>query len=187
MHIFTIKDGVVHDGVIVEKFWLKKQNVMIPVIILGGELRNPRNIIPVKLTENQHKRWNKRGSVRIKFGDVSTTMRGRLKIISKKQASTYEQVLCVFKARNIFGCVNEYHGDLSDQSHLPFPGKVVASSYISNGNDWRTNFCEQIVAVLPKSVFCTSSNIIEPRYFMWNGFQLLGGWTHEQRTACSLF
>ncbi len=187
MHIFTIKDGVAHDGVIVEKFWLKSQNVMIPVIILGGELRNPRNIIPVKLTENQHKRWNKRGSVRIKFGDVSTTIRGRLKIVSKKHADTSERILCVFKSRNVFGCINEYHGDLSEQLHLPFPGKIVASSYISNKNDWHANFCEQIVAVMPQTVFCTRSNVAEPHYFKWDGNQLLGGWTHEQRLACNLF
>lgn len=114
MRIYTIEDGVVTDGSVVEKFTIRGAGITIPAIIVGEEGRGRQlGILPVHLPDPLYAQWNEKGSVKIVAAALSSTKSGRPKLIAHpiEDVNTNEKCLVVFRTPIGFRGGNQHTGD----------------------------------------------------------------------------
>lgn len=209
MKVYTIESGKVSEGAIVEMLALKGAGIEIPAVIVGEEGRGrERGVLPVQLTNCQYKEWQEKGRVRIMFAEVGTTKAGKPKLLAKDKdsAGNDEKIVCVFRTHIGFRGGNNHTGDRTGEEEYddwgtkktrptfaPFPGEILVRGIIAQGAAGRMGSGEQLVAVMPpKCVFRTTYSgrlygAPSAHYYCWNGQQLLGGLTWDERCASDIF
>jgi len=206
MKVYTIESGEVSEGAIVEKLALKGAGIEIPALIVGEDGRGrERGVLPIQLTNGQYKEWQEKGRVRIEFAEVGTTKAGKPKLFVKDSTDTDEKIVCVFRTNIGFRGGNNHTGDRTGEewyddwgtkktrpTFAPFPGEILVRGVIAQGNAGRMGSGDQLVAVMPKGVFRTTYSgrlygAPSAHYYCWNGQQLLGGLTWDERCASDIF
>jgi len=196
MKIFSLKNGKISKGATVASLELKGAGISIPALIIGEEGRGrSRGVLPVQLTESQHKEWKEKGEVTIGFAKIGETRSGKPKLLSLPSSENEEgEVICVFNTQIGFRGGNEHTGDIDKSSGLvePFPGKIISSGVIAQGAAGRMGYGDQLVAIIPEhAVFRTAYSgrlYGEPaeHFFKVDDGQLLVA-TLEEREAADLF
>ena len=206
MKLFTILSGEVQEGVKVEALALKAAGIEIPAILVGEEGRGRlRGVLPVQLTPDQMKVWQEKKEVRIFLAEVGTTKAGKPKIFSKVGCEADENALCVFRTTTGFRGSNDHSGDFVGEEEVetwsgkefrsvfaPFPGEILVKGVIAEGDAGRMGSGDQLIAIMPKGVFRTSYSgrlygSPSAHYYCWDGQQMVGGLTEEERQASDLF
>src|SRR5690606_8627228 len=153
MKVFTIKSGEVYEGAEVVTFQLKHVDVSIPAIIVGEEGRGRQlGVLPVKLTDENYDKWEAGETVTIQFAKISETKSGKPKLIEVENDNSDNEAIVVFRTKIGFRGSNDHTGDGDE----PFPGEILVSGVIAQGDAGRMGSGDQLVAVIPKNtVFST--------------------------------
>ncbi len=196
MKMFTISSGRVSHGVKVKTLRLAGSDIEIPAIIVGEEGRGRQSgVLPISLPSALHGQWKKGEEVKIFTASVGTTKAGKPKLFaSTETTSSDEEAILVFETKIGFRGGNCHSGDSTgEDAYLPFPGKILATGMIAQGDAGRMGSGEQIVAVMPKeSIFRTGYSgrlygCASSHFYKWDGSSLLGGITPEDREVSDLF
>jgi len=208
MKIFTIKNGKVENGGFVDKFALKGAGISIPAILVGEAGRGRElGVLPIQLLGPQYKEWQANGFTRIEFAEIGTTKSGKPKLIAKDSATTNnDKIICIFRTPIGFRGGNNHTGDRigeeeyddfgAKKSRLifaPFPGEILVRGVIAQGDAGRMGAGDQLVAVIPKNVVFRTSysgrlyGAPSAHYYCWDGEQLLGGLTWDERCLTDVF
>lgn len=181
MKVFTIKNGVVSEGVVVEKVAIKGGIVAIPAVVIGGN--NPgrnRVVIPAQLINGQYKELQKNGRVRILFAEMGESRKKKPKIFAKEFIGSGKSVICVIDDGI------DFHGRI-DRTGIQVVGESIN---IDNLGDRKARYSEfpgevivaalngQAIAVIPaNSMFRVSSKPDagdeRSAYYYWNGWDLV--------------
>ena len=213
--VFTVNSGNVSEGARIDSLTLKGAGVEVPAVMVGeeggGRRRGVVTIQGVKLTDR-----NKR----LMYAEVGKTKADKPKFIAKNTADTDEKIIVVFRTPIGFRGGNSYTGDhagwkclcgAEGEGNVPekcpnavcpfdgaeitfaeFPGEILVTGKIAQGEAGRMGSGYQHVAVVPKNVvFRTgySGRLYgSPRahYYVWNGEQLLSA-TWEERADTDIF
>ena len=207
MKIFTVCGETVKAGVLVETLALKAAGVEIPAVVVGEEGRGRlRGVLPVQLTPDQMKVWQEKKVVWIFFAEVGKTQAGKPKLFAKADSEIFdERALCVFRTTMGYRGSNAHTGDRAGEEEVttywgketqtvyaPFPGEIIVKGVIAEGDAGRMGSGEQLIAVMPKGVFRTAYGgrlygSPSAHYYCWNGQQMVGGLTWDERQASDLF
>jgi len=214
MQVFTVIDGRVECGALLHSHTLSN-GMVIPVIAVGEEGRGRKQaMIPVA---NVPRSDDAPG--RLLYADLGSTKSGGPKLIARQEPGGDTEAIVVFRtgigyrggnshtgdragwACRRWGCKAEgdgqYPATCPDCGHdvtirfAPFPGRILATGIIAQGNAGRMGSGEQIVAVVPRGVvFRTGySGRLYGRpaahYYLFDGEQLLAA-TWEERMATDI-
>lgn len=181
MKVFTIKNGVVSEGVIIEKVAIKGGIVAIPAVVFGGNSPGQnRVVIPVQLINGQYKELQKNGRVRILFAEIGESRKKKPKIFAKESIGSGKSVICVIDdGIDFHGCIDrtgvqvvgesigiDKRGDCKTK-YSEFPGEVIAAAL--NG--------QAIAVITTNSIFRvsykTDTGDEHSAYYYWNGWDLV--------------
>lgn len=129
LRVFTLSNGRVDAGAVVEQFKLTAGSV-IPAILVGEQGRGRElGVLPVHLLPEQYREWQEKGSTTIHYAEVSQTKSGKPKLVQREQSDTDDAIITVCRTRFGFrgGC--EHTGDRVDEP-CPNNGKWMFP-------DWR--------------------------------------------------
>ena len=204
MKIFSIENGRVSEGAIVDTFKLSKAEISIPAILVGEEGRGRRlGVLPVQLLPEKYKEWQDKGEVVISAAEVGETKAGRPKLIETSGITDTSFCICVFRTRIGYRGANEHTGDrdggteedfwgAEHPTFLPFPGEVLCEGIVAQGDAGRMGSGSQLVAVMPANiVFRTAYRgrlYGEPaeHYYLFRDGQILSA-TWEEREVADIF
>lgn len=205
MKVYTIESGKVSEGATVVKLALKGAGIEIPAIIVGEEGRGrERGVLPVQLPNGLYKEWQEKGRVEIRAAEVGQTKAGKPKLFAKEGPDADEKIICVFLTKIGFRGSNSHTGDRTGETtkdswgderpvFAPFPGEILVRGVIAQGAAGRMGSGEQLVAVMPKGVVFRTGyggrlyGAPSAHYYSWDGQQLLGGLTWDERCASDIF
>ena len=160
MKIYTVVDGNIQDFAVVEKFALKDGTV-IPAIVVGETGRNRRQfVLPVSLTPEKREVLKAEGRVRVTDVALSKTLAGNPKLIELEGHDGDRACCVVFRTSIGFRGGNGHHGEFmgvedGKPKFAGFPGKILGTGAIAQGDAGAMGSGEQIVAILPpKAVVC---------------------------------
>ena len=189
MKIFTIKSGEVYEGAEVVTFALKNADVSIPAIIVGEEGRGRQlGVLPVQLTEENFNKWKKAETVIVHNAKISETKSGRPKLIEVKSDNDNDKAIAVFRTKIGFRGSNDHTGDGDE----PFPGEILVSGVIAQGDAGRMGSGDQLVAVIPKNtVFSTKYygrlyGAPSEHFYVYDGDKIISV-TKEERELTDIF
>jgi hypothetical protein len=203
MKIFTISEGRVSEGALVETFRLSTAEVEIPAIIIGEEGRGRKlGVLPVQLLPSSYKEWQEGKDIMIFSAEVGETRAGKPKLVETSGIDA-EKCICVFRTQIGYRGANEHTGDRDGgteedrwgEEHptfYAFPGEVLCEGIIAQGDAGRMGSGSQIVAVMPAGiVFRTgySGRLYgEPaeHYYLFRDGQILSA-TWEEREVADIF
>lgn len=195
MKIFTIRDNKVLRGASLETYSEKGNGISFPAIIVGrqGGECEPK-VLPVQLTEGQLSSWNQTRSGTIEYAEIGRTRKGKPKLKSLEVDEEDNRAIFVFITSVTKEGLSEYTGDYDPEKSefLSFPGEVISSGYISQGDMGRFGNSDQMVAIIPQNaVFHTAYK--GKRYgqalsyfYKWDGEQVLAC-TEEELEVSGLF
>lgn len=206
MRIFTVSSGQVSVGATVGKLTLKGAGITIPAIMVGEEGRGrDRGVMPVQLLPEQQKEWEEKGTTTVGFGEIGQTKAGKPKLYAKSQPGDEDTVIVVLPTTIGFRGANNHTGDRIGEEEYeewgekktrltfaPFPGEIIVSGTIAQGDAGRMGSGSQYIATMPKDiVFRTSYSgrlygAPSAHYYMWTGELMLAA-TWEERAASDLF
>ena len=116
MKIFTICQGNVQAGAIVEKYIIEGSGIAIPAILIGEKGRGRKlGILPVELLPEQKNEWEKNGRTIIYNAKISQTKSGHPKLIATETHDTIEKIIVVFRTPIGFRGSNSHTGDRIDE------------------------------------------------------------------------
>lgn len=189
MKIFTIESGKVYEGAEVITFALKNVDVSIPAIIVGEEGRGRQlGVLPVQLTEENFNKWKKAETVIVHNAKISETKSGRPKLIEVKSDNDNDKAIAVFRTKIGFRGSNDHTGDGDD----PFPGEILVSGVIAQGDAGRMGSGDQLVAVIPKNVVFSTKyygrlyGAPPEHYYIFDGDKIISV-TEEERELTDIF
>lgn len=209
MKVYTIESGSVTPGAIVGTFEIKRANVQIPAILVGEEGRGRHlGVLPVRLLDRSHEEWQEKGKVQITSARVGQSTTGRPKLYeAEAEDDPMASAIVVFRTKIGYRGGNSHTGDcvgeeirknwLDEDETCPiyadFPGEILCSGVIAQGDAGRMGSGEQLVAVIPPNkIFRTAYRgrlYGAPRehYYAYRNQLLLGGLTKEERELSDLF
>ena len=110
--VFTIREGKVTKGALVEKFSLKGAGIEIPAILVGEDGRGRKlGVLPVHLLPHQKEVWEEKGEVIVNFASIGHTRSGRPKLIACPDGSGNDEIIVVFRTHIGFRGGNSHTGD----------------------------------------------------------------------------
>jgi hypothetical protein len=198
IRVFTIREGKVTKGALVEKFSLKGAGMEIPAILVGEDGRGRKlGVLPVHLLPHQKEVWEEKGEVIINFASIGHTRAGRPKLIACPDGSGNDEIIVVFRTHIGFRGGNSHTGDRksafeSNIEFLPFPGEIITRGVIAQGTAGRMGSGEQLVAVMPRGVVFRTGysgrlyGAPPAHYYIWDGENLLSA-TWQERNLVDLF
>jgi hypothetical protein len=204
MKIFTISEGRVSEGAIVDTFKLSKAEISIPAILVGEEGRGRRlGVLPVQLLPSSYKEWQEEGTVSIHSAKVGETRAGKPKLIETSGITDTEKCICVFRTRIGYRGANEHTGDRDGRTEKdywgaehptfhPFPGEILCEGIIAQGDAGRMGSGSQIVAVMPAGIVFRTAyrgrlyGAPGSHYYIFRDGQILSA-TWEEREAAEIF
>lgn len=155
MRIFTICGGV-EAGAQIQTLELKSGGVKIPAIQVGESGRGRKLVsIPVHLLPLDHQKWAAGENVRVFSGTVGLTKSGNPKIYQTAEPTTGQTALVVLETGIGFRGGNQHTGgrvpeyDPKNPVFKPFPGEILATGHIAQGDAGGMGSGDQIVAVVP--------------------------------------
>lgn len=155
MKIYTVIDGECHYFATVEKFTLADETI-IPAIIVGQKGRGRRQfVLPVSLLPKKREILMAEGRVRITDVALSKTKAGNPKLIELSEHDGDRACCVVFRSSIGFRGGNSHHGEFlgKDAEGKPqfaaFPGKIIGTGQIAQGDAGAMGNGEQLVAILP--------------------------------------
>jgi|GEM_PF-812743 len=202
MQVFTVQNGQVERGAALHIHTLSN-GMTIPVVAVGEEGRGRKQaMIPVA---NVPRSDDAPG--RLLYADLGSTKSGGPKLIARQEPGEDTEAIVVFetgigyrgsnahtgdragwKCRR-WGCKAEGDGPLPetcpDCGHdvtirfAPFPGRILATGVIAQGNAGRMGSGEQIIAIVPKNVVFRTGysgrlyGTPAAHYYIFDGEQLL--------------
>ncbi len=213
--VFTISDGSVLDGAVINSLTLKGKVVgtEIPAIIIGEEGRGrSRGVVTVQNAKS--------GDV-LRFAEIGKTRADKPKFYAKFSADTEDEVLVVFRTPIGYRGGNSHTGDRigwvcdcgeKGEGNMPdkcpnakctswigpgtqfaeFPGEILATGEIAQGDAGRMGSGYQHIALVRKGqVFRTGYSgrrygSPHAHYYIWNGEQLLSA-TWDERAETDIF
>ena len=111
MKIFTIENGDVTEGAMVDTFTLSNGVIAIPAILVGERGRGRQlGVLPVHLQSEQYTEWKEKGKVRINFAAIGKTKSGNPKLFACNKSGS-EKCICVFRTMIGFRGGNSHTGD----------------------------------------------------------------------------
>ena len=189
MKVFTIESGKVIEGAEVVTFALKNADVSIPAIIVGEEGRGRQlGVLPVQLTEENFNKWKKAETVIVHNAQISETKSGKPKLIETSEDNDNDKAIAVFRTRIGFRGSNDHTGDGDE----PFPGEILVSGVIAQGDAGRMGSGDQLIAVIPKNVVFSTKYFGrlygEPsaHYYLFDGEKIISV-TEEERELTDIF
>lgn len=199
MKIFTVENGEVREGALVETFRLSTVEVEIPAIIIGEKGRGRKlSVLPVQLLPSSYKEWQEEGTVSIHSAKVGQTKAGKPKLIETSGNTDTEKCICVFRTRIGYRGANEHTGDRDGgwdaeyPTFHPFPGEVLCEGIVAQGEAGMMGSGRQLVAVMPAGIVFRTAYYGrlygEPsaHYYVYRDGQLLSA-TWEEREVAEIF
>jgi len=162
MKIFTIKDGEVDLGVLVERYLLFGGNQSVPAIIIGDVNSGKRlGTMRVHLLKNQWREWEN-NNITLHYAYTATDGNGKWELFAESESeyedSEKQNAFCVFRTSLGRFDTNSHTGDVTNKNifgyyeYANFPGKVLCRVNIAE-----ERIGEQIIAIMYKDcVFRTS-------------------------------
>ena len=202
--IFTITNGQIQEGALVERLQLKGAGIEIPVLTVGEQGRGrERGIISVQLGRDSQAQWQAKENVLLKAAGLGTTKAGNLKLIEGIEATHDDHLLAVLRTQIGYRGGNNHSGDRTGEFQenpygdpqpifKPFPGIVLAKGSIAQGDAGRMGCGEQLVSLIPQNeVFRTAySGRLYGRpsshYYQFDGQRVLAA-TWDERAASDIF
>lgn len=156
---------------------------------------------------------------RLLFAEVGSTKAGKPKFFSNEKATTDEKIIVVFNTSIGYRGGNSHTGDragwkcsrcdASGEGNVPetcpkcgvddptlnfaaFPGEIITTGHIAQGDAGRMGSGEQLVAVMPKGVVFRTAysgrlyGAPAAHYYKWDGERLLAA-TWSERAATDIF
>lgn len=171
--IFTIQNGTILSGAIVETYVAKGSRVDILAILVGEEGQGCHlGILPVDPLPSTFDEWKNRGKSRIYHARISQTFSGEPILLETRDNTDDDNyAICVFRTKIGFQGTNFHTGDqigrkiqedILERGELyhifaDFPGKILCSGTISQGEAGKMGSGDQFVAIVPANqVFRTS-------------------------------
>lgn len=150
MKAFTIENGKVSRGILVDTHTLKTAGVTLPIVGVGEPGRGRQfSYLPVSLKDSKSQ-WESEGKVIINNVTVGVNQNILLKLVESGQDSNTDQCLIVFLTHFGYRGGNAHTGDKSEEKgYLPFPGEVLVSGRIAHGDAGNMGAGSQIIAVMP--------------------------------------
>lgn len=136
IRVFTIREGKVTKGALVEKFSLKGVGMEIPAILVGEDGRGRKlGVLPVHLLPHQKEVWEEKGEVIVNFASIGHTRSGRPKLIACPDGSGNDEIIVVFRTHIGFRGGNSHTGDRKRVYYTVHPlfRREAASIGLSNG------------------------------------------------------
>ena len=104
-------------GTEVSSFTLKGAGVSIPAITVGERGRGRQlGVLPVRLTPEQYREWEEKGSVKITAASVGETRAGKPKLFaSPDKATSVDYILCILRTKIGYRGGNDHLGDMNSE------------------------------------------------------------------------
>lgn len=221
MEVYTIIQGRVDRGVKIQRFKIQ-QEIEIPAVLIGEEGRGRQlAVMPVQLLPEIYTLWKQGEDVCVLHADIGTTRSGRPRLIQIPTSSPDDSdILAVFYTTIGFRGFNVHTGDqvriyckncgnsdigFCDWQVCPqcgsgaigyeyesFPGSILLTGIIAQGDAGRMGSGEQIIARLPKNkVFRVGLGgrlygAPSEYFYCWGDGQLFC-LTREQRLVADMF
>ena len=195
MKIFTISSGEVEEGVKVEEFELKGARVKIPAIIIGESGRN-RNlgIIPVRFSPKTAEEFKTTKVATLFNVNIVSTKSGKPAVQEISGDADDSQCVCVFRTKIGFRGSNTHCGDYCGtmDNYLPFPGKILVTGSIAQGDAGRMGQGLQVVATMPKDIWfstCYTGRLYgDPpsHFYLFNGENITSVTLEEKQLLHSI-
>ena len=204
MKIFSIENGRVSEGALVETFRLSTAEVEIPAILVGEEGRGRKlGVLPVQLLPSSYEKWKKGEDIVIFSAGVGETRAGKPKLVETSGIANASFCICIFRTKIGYRGGNSHTGDrdggmerdywgTEHPTFHPFPGEVLCEGEIAQGAAGRMGSGSQIVAVMPAGiVFRTGYSgrlygAPGAHYYVYRDGQLLSA-TWEEREVADIF
>jgi len=204
MKVFTIENGKVTEGAKVETFTLSGAGVTIPAILVGEQGRGRQlGVLPVQLLPEKYQEWQEKGEVTIYAAEVGQTRAGKPKLIEASEVPNTGRCVCVFRTKIGFRGSNEHTGDRDGgtkekfwgegiPTFRPFPGEIITTGRIAQGDAGRMGSGDQIVAVMPAGVVFRTGysgrlyGAPAAHYYIYKDGQILSA-TWEERQISDIF
>lgn len=200
---FTVSSGTVEEGARVDRLNLKGAGIEIPAILIGQSGRGRSlGVLPVRLTNNQHKGWQDEKGAEVFFAEVGQTKAGKPKLLSRTAADSEEKIIVIFRTKIGFRGSNSHTGDRTGETReeygeeypifSEFPGEIIAEGVIAQGGAGRMGSGHQLIAVMPKGIVFRTGyggrlyGAPSAHYYKWDGKQLIAV-TWEEREVSDIF
>jgi hypothetical protein len=204
-NLFTINNGKVQEGALVDRLQLKGAGIEIPVLTVGEQGRGrERGVISVQLGRDSQAQWQAKENVFLKAAGLGTTKAGRVKLTERAEASHDDHLLAVLRTQIGYRGGNSHTGDRTGEFtegsfggeprplFKPFPGIVLERGMIAQGDAGRMGSGEQLISLIPQNeVFRTaySGRLYggpSAHYYKFDGKRVLSA-TWDERSASDLF
>lgn len=120
MKIFTIENGNVMEGALVETFTLQGADVSIPAILVGEKGRGRElGVLPVQLLPSTYRNWEEDGYAKIRSAKIASTKAGKPNLIELAENTDEEKCICVFRTQIGFRGSNSHTGDRQEEYWVP--------------------------------------------------------------------
>jgi hypothetical protein len=186
-NVFTIENGVVTRGAVIEKLLLSDGKTYIPAILVGKKTKGSDcGAISAAIPPHEYQRYQNGEEVRVYAGNIGKNHLGNPKFFTKPKADDDEYVIVVIKTTPPLGGESKYAGTTHDDELGTFPGKVIVRGRISLGEQGELGTGTQCIALVKKDIrFRTSYTGVaetEPisHMYFWDGKRLFS--TPEYKT-----
>lgn len=198
MKTYTIQDGQVKDGILVQTRELSS-GIKIPVVQVGEEGRGRQlSFLPVELNATSRSKFDTEGKVSINHISLGKTQKGGHKLIEAANTLTNDKCLIVFRTHIGFRGSNSHTGDRvpdfdpDNIEFLSFPCAIIAQGRIAQGAAGAMGSGQQLIAVAEKDVVFRTGysgrlyGAPRAHYYIYTGSQILSA-TWDERVASDLF
>lgn len=133
------------------------------------------------------------------YGSLTTTKQGRCKVNYDLKNDSEESCICVFLTKIGYSGGNNHTGDRvpdwndeTKREFLDFPGTILASGLISQGDAGRMGSGDQLIAILHKNVVFRTMysgrlyGAPSSHYYIFNG-ETIQSMTFDEREAADLW
>ncbi|MDD4409372.1 MAG: hypothetical protein PHW52_01825 [Candidatus Pacebacteria bacterium] len=155
MKVFTVETGKVEKGVSVEPFELKNAKMVIPAVIVGeiGRGRG-QGVLTIQMSPELLKAWEMDRKMKIFAAQIGKTRNGGNKLIATVDRGSEERAIFVLRTSIGYRGGNVHTGDelVEGGGYEAFPGEILTSGVIAQGDAGRMGSGDQIVAIIPRNV-----------------------------------
>ena len=184
MKLFTILNGEINEGILVDKGHLEGSMDDFPVIYYAEVTGGCRKQMLVKLNPLQIRSWKMDGKITIKTGIIKQSIRNNPILDTRPVSRDNKRIVCFIVGGTVEGgrsgeeITNYYETDKVLPLHYPFSGEVIGSGFLRSTDRGETTKLKTMIAVIEKDVIFSITNddtgylYKNTLYYKWDGNRL---------------